>query len=98
MYPKKWTEKNVHPSNGVVKYNETEGCAMGRTRWKFTEEKVRILAKNTYTFRVMDSTIRFTLSFKKELLRRAFAESDRAGLGVSRGHSWRAASRRAARL
>lgn len=43
---------------------------MGRTRRKFTEEEMRILAKNPYTYRVTDTTIRFTLVFKEEFLRR----------------------------
>ena len=43
---------------------------MGRIRRKFTEEEVRILAKNPYTYRVTDTTIRFTLAFKEEFLRR----------------------------
>ena len=37
---------------------------MGRIRRKFTEEEIRILAKNPYTYRVTDTTIRFTLAFK----------------------------------
>ncbi len=43
---------------------------MGRTRRKFTEDEIRILAKNPYTSRVTDTTIRFTLAFKEEFLRR----------------------------
>ncbi len=43
---------------------------MGRTRRKFTAEEIRILAKNPYTYRVTDTTIRFTLAFKEEFLRR----------------------------
>lgn len=47
-----------------------EGQDMGRNRKKFTEEEIGILASNPYTYRVTDTTIRFTLEFKKEFLKR----------------------------
>lgn len=43
---------------------------MGRNRRKFTEEEIRILVNNPYTYRVTDTTIRFTLAFKEEFLKR----------------------------
>ncbi len=43
---------------------------MGRSRRKFTEEESRILVDNSYTYRVTDTTIRFTLAFKEEFLKR----------------------------
>ncbi len=43
---------------------------MGRNRRKFTEEEIRILVDNPYTYRVTDTTIRFTLAFKEEFLKR----------------------------
>ena len=49
---------------------ETEGCTMGRNQRKFTEEEIRILVDNPYTYRVTDTTIRFTLAFKEEFLKR----------------------------
>ena len=50
---------------------------MGRTRRKFTEDEVWILAKNPYTYRVTDSTIRFTLS------KRTPAEPQSARRGIA---------------
>ena len=43
---------------------------MGRNQRKFTEEEIRILVDNPYTYRVTDTTIRFTLAFKEEFLKR----------------------------
>ncbi len=43
---------------------------MGRKRRKFMEEEIRILVDNPYTYRVTDTTIRFTLAFKEEFLKR----------------------------
>lgn len=43
---------------------------MGKNRRKFTEEEIRILVDNPYTYRVTDTTIRFTLAFKEEFLKR----------------------------
>lgn len=43
---------------------------MSRAKRKFTEEEIRILAANPYTYRVTEKTIRFTLAFKEEFLRR----------------------------
>jgi len=47
-----------------------EGCTMGRNRKKFTEDEIHLLVKNPYTYRVSETTIRFTLAFKEEFLRR----------------------------
>ena len=54
----------------MIKYKKMEGCTMGRIQRKFTEEEIRILASNPYTYQVTDTTIRFTLAFKEEFLRR----------------------------
>lgn len=43
---------------------------MERNRKKFTEEEIRLLAVNPYTLRVTETTIRFTLAFKEEFMRR----------------------------
>ncbi len=43
---------------------------MSRSRKKFTEEEIRLLASNPYTYRISETTIRFTLAFKEEFLRR----------------------------
>lgn len=43
---------------------------MARSRRKFTEEAIRILASNSYTYRITETTIRFTLPFKEEFLKR----------------------------
>lgn len=42
---------------------------MANCRKRFTEE-IRILASNRYTYRITETTIRFTLEFKKEFLKR----------------------------
>ena len=46
------------------------GIQLGSNRRKFTEEETRILAANPYTYRITESTIRFTLEFKKEFYKR----------------------------
>jgi len=43
---------------------------MGNNKKKFTEEEIRILVANPYTYRITESTIRFTLEFKKEFYKR----------------------------
>lgn len=43
---------------------------MSRAKREFTEEEVRILASNPYTYRITAKTIRFTLAFKEEFWKR----------------------------
>ena len=43
---------------------------MANCRKRFTEEEIRILASNRYKYRITEMTIRFTLEFKKEFLKR----------------------------
>ena len=43
---------------------------MANCRKRFTEKEIRILASNRYTYRITETTIRFTLEFKKEFLKR----------------------------
>ena len=43
---------------------------MAGQRKKFTEAEIRLLAANPYTYRITESTIRFTKAFKEEFLKR----------------------------
>lgn len=43
---------------------------MSGQRKKFTENEMRLLAANPYTYRITESTIRFTKIFKEEFLKR----------------------------
>ncbi len=43
---------------------------MSRATREFTEEEMRILAANPYTYRITAKTIRFTLAFKEEFWKR----------------------------
>ncbi|NCC17262.1 MAG: hypothetical protein EOM28_13235 [Clostridia bacterium] len=43
---------------------------MGRNRKVFTEEEMHMLASNPYTLRITETTIRYTLAFKEEFMRR----------------------------
>ena len=43
---------------------------MANCRKRFTEEEIRMIASNRYKYRITEMTIRFTLEFKKEFLKR----------------------------
>ncbi len=43
---------------------------MTRNHSKFTKQQINIFQLNPYTYRISESTIRFTLEFKKEFWKR----------------------------